>query len=169
MAILLVWGLGVAIILGLTGSCRNPDHYKRSADKEVYDILTGKWKDDFGQQVNYRVSEQTPNDVDIARMIPPSGVINLAQAAAIVAYEFNLFFQPQEEQTEKKKSQTPEIEPLLARIDQTLTGLNLETRLSIDRLMLRIRKIAARADLDREDINMLHGLLREIQKLGVKS
>jgi len=50
---MLVWGLGVATILGLAGACRNPDDYKQSADKEVYEVLTDKWQDDFGRQVNY--------------------------------------------------------------------------------------------------------------------
>ena len=93
---MLVWGLGVSVILGLIGSCRNPDQYKRSADKEVYDILTVKWQDDFGRQVNYRVSEQAPNDVNVARMIPPSGMINLAQAVDI-ATQFNRDYQSQKE------------------------------------------------------------------------
>lgn len=93
---MLAWGLGVAVILGLTGACRNPDHYKRSADKEVYDILTNKWQDDFGQQVNHQVSEQTPNGVDIARMIPPSGVINLAHVVHI-ATQFSRDYQSQKE------------------------------------------------------------------------
>ena len=88
--------LGVSIILGLTGACRNPDHYKRSADKEVYDILTDKWQEDFGQQVNYKVSEQTPDDANIARMIPPSGIINLAQAVHI-ATQFSREYQSQKE------------------------------------------------------------------------
>jgi tRNA C32,U32 (ribose-2'-O)-methylase TrmJ len=33
--------------------------------------------------------------------------------------------------------------------------------------MLRVRKILGRAQLEREDINMLHGLIREIQKGGI--
>jgi len=92
-------------------------------------------------------------------------VINLAQAAAIVAYELNLFFDQPEVESTIKKPESCQIEPLLARIDETLNKLNLTTRLSVDRLMLRIREITARSQLDREDINMLHGLLKEIQKL----
>ena len=93
---MLVWGLGVATILGLAGACRNPDDYKQSADKEVYEVLTDKWQDDFGRQVNYEVSEEEPNDVDVARMIPPAGVINLAQAVHI-ATQFSREYQSQKE------------------------------------------------------------------------
>jgi outer membrane protein TolC len=93
---MLVLGLGVAVILGLIGACRNPDHFKRSADKEVYDILTDKWQADFGQQVNYQLSEQSPNDVNIARMIPPSGMVDLAQAVNI-ATQFSREYQSQKE------------------------------------------------------------------------
>lgn len=93
---MVTWVWAGIVALGLTGACKNVDHYKRSADDEVYDILTSKWQDDFGQQVNYEVSEQTPDDVDINGIIPPSGMINLAQAVHI-ATQFNRDYQSQKE------------------------------------------------------------------------
>ena len=93
---MVAWVWAGIVALGLTGACKNVDHYKRSADDEVYDILTSKWQDDFGQQVNYEVSEQTPDDVDINGIIPPSGMINLAQAVHI-ATQFNRDYQSQKE------------------------------------------------------------------------
>ncbi|MFC1764572.1 TolC family protein [Planctomycetota bacterium] len=84
------------VALGLTGGCHNPDRYKRKADKEVYGILTNKWQDEFGEQVNYQVSDQAPNDVNIAQLIPPSGVINLAQAVHI-ATQISRDYQSQKE------------------------------------------------------------------------
>jgi len=93
---MLVWGLGIVVVLGMTGACRNPAQFKRSADKEVYEIISSKWQDDFGQQVNYEVSEQSPNDVDVDRMIPASGMINLAQAVNI-ATQFSREYQTQKE------------------------------------------------------------------------
>jgi outer membrane protein TolC len=93
---MVTWVWAGIVALGLTGACRNVDHYKRSADDEVYDILTSKWQNDFGQQVNYEVSEQTPDDVDINGMIPPSGMINLAQAVHI-ATQFNRDYQSKKE------------------------------------------------------------------------
>lgn len=94
---MLCCGLAGVLALGFVGACRNPDQFKESADKEVYDILTDKWEDDFGQQVNFEVSEQTPNEVDVARMVPESGVIDLAQAVDI-ATQFSREYQSQKEQ-----------------------------------------------------------------------
>ena len=69
-------------MMALAGGC-SPERYKAKADKEVYGILKSKWKDDFGQMANYQVSDTTPTAADIANVIPPSGVLNLAQAVAI--------------------------------------------------------------------------------------
>ena len=92
----LLWTLSIGVILGLTGACRNPAQFKQEADEEVYEILTSKWQDDFGQQVNYEVTDEAPNDIAIDRMIPPSGMINLAQAVNI-ATQFSRDYQTQKE------------------------------------------------------------------------
>ena len=46
--------------------------------------------------VNYRVSEAAPNDVEMARVLPPSGVINLAEAV-YVATQYSREYQSQKE------------------------------------------------------------------------
>jgi len=80
------WILGGAVILGITGAC-SPEHYKADADKEVYQIIDDKWKDDFGHKANYIVSDSniptSPNDIQIEEVAPPAGVISLAQAVAM--------------------------------------------------------------------------------------
>lgn len=80
---LLFCGLCAAVIFGMTGAC-SPEHYKADADKEVYKIIDHKWQDNFGQKANYTISDvpPSPNDVQIEKAVPPSGVISLAQAAA---------------------------------------------------------------------------------------
>jgi tRNA/rRNA methyltransferase len=89
-------------------------------------------------------------------------VINLAQAAAIVAYELNLNFRDQKSSDEVSQASPEEMDSLMDHIERTLDILHLNVRLSTSRLMQRIRKIAARAQLEREDINMLHGLLKAL-------
>jgi outer membrane protein TolC len=91
--------LGVAVVLGFAGAC-SPQYHKADADKEVYQIIDSKWQDDFGQKTNYTVSDYndptSPNNVEIAEMIPESGVINLQQAVEI-ATKFNRGYQTQKE------------------------------------------------------------------------
>jgi outer membrane protein TolC len=79
---LLLYGLFAGITFGLAGGC-SPAHYKADADKEVYKIIDKKWEDDFGEKVNYTISDVPPSPNDVEVEVPPSGVINLAQAAAI--------------------------------------------------------------------------------------
>jgi len=95
---LLCCGLCAAVIFGMAGAC-SPEHYKADADKEVYKIIDSKWQDSFGQKVNYTISDvpPSPNDVQIEKAVPPSGVINLAQAAAM-ATAHNRDYQRQKEE-----------------------------------------------------------------------
>ena len=95
---LLCCGLCAAVIFGMGGAC-SPKHYKADADKEVYKIIDSKWQDSFGQKVNYTISDvpPSPNDVQIEKAVPPSGVISLAQAAAM-ATAHNRDYQMQKEE-----------------------------------------------------------------------
>jgi outer membrane protein TolC len=98
--VLLCWGLCAAVIFGMAGAC-SPEHYKADADEEVYSIIDGKWHDSFGQKANYIISDSnippSPNDIQIEKAIPESGVINLAQAVAM-ATAHNRDYQTQKEQ-----------------------------------------------------------------------
>ena len=95
---LLCGGLCTAVVLGIAGAC-SPEHYKAEADEEVYEIIDSKWQDSFGQKANYVISDvsPSPNDVQIEKAVPPSGVISLAQAAAL-ATAHNRDYQKQKEQ-----------------------------------------------------------------------
>ena len=83
---LLCWVLGAAMILGICGAC-SPDQYKAKADKEVYEIIDAKWEGDFGNKSNYMIADSnvpaSPNDIEIEKIVPPSGVLSLTQAVAI--------------------------------------------------------------------------------------
>ena len=82
----------------ITAGC-SPEHYKAEADKEVYQIIDGKWKDDFGQKANYRISDvvPSPNDIQVDKVVPASRVISLAEAVG-TATGRNREYQQQKEQ-----------------------------------------------------------------------
>jgi outer membrane protein TolC len=106
------WILCGIVILGFSGGCRNPEQFKAEADQEVYQIIDAKWQDDFGEKNNYLISDvndpisiielsspnepASTNDVEIAEMIPESGVLNLQQAVEI-ATKFNRDYQSRKE------------------------------------------------------------------------
>ncbi len=87
-------------MLGFAGAC-SPEYYRADADEEVYKIIDDKWQDDFGIKANYTISDSnepaSPNDVEIAKMVPESGVINL-QKAVEIATKFNRDYQSQKEE-----------------------------------------------------------------------
>ena len=58
-----------------------------------------------------------------------------------------------------------QVESLMHRVESLLEALDLPTRDSVSRLMPRMRKIAGRAQLERRDVNMLHGILKELATL----
>ena len=111
---LLCWLFGIAVVLGFAGACSR-EYHRADADKEVYKIIDDKWQDDFGIKANYTISDSntpaSPNDVEIAEMIPESGVINLQQAVEI-ATKFNRDYQTQKESL------------YLSALDLTLTRYN---------------------------------------------
>ena len=91
--------LGIIIIFGLIGC--SPEQYKAEADKEVYQIIDNKWRDEFGHKSNYIIGDSnvppSPEDLRVERAVPASGVITLAQAVAI-ATAYNREYQKQKEQ-----------------------------------------------------------------------
>lgn len=86
-----------AVIFGMIGACSS-EYYKADADEEVYKIIDSKWREGFGQKANYTISDASPspNDVQIEKAVPSSGVINLAQAVAM-ATAHNRNYQTQKE------------------------------------------------------------------------
>jgi len=72
------------IVVGLAG-CGSPADYKADADKQVYDIIDQKWEEEFGTKANYKISgtATSPNDIQIEKLIPESGILPLPQAVAI--------------------------------------------------------------------------------------
>jgi outer membrane protein TolC len=91
--------LCIIIIFGLIGC--SPEQYKAEADKEVYQIIDNKWRDEFGHKSNYIIGDSnvppSPDDLRVERAVPASGVITLAQAVAI-ATAYNREYQKQKEQ-----------------------------------------------------------------------
>jgi len=90
--------LCAAALVIMAGGC-STEYHKADADKEVYKIIDGKWQEDFGQKVNYTISDVpgSPNDIQIEKGVPPSRTISLAQAAAM-ATAYNREYQSQKEE-----------------------------------------------------------------------
>jgi len=88
-----------AAAFGLVGGCSR-EYNKADADKEVYKIIDSKWHDSFGQKANYIISDSnippSPNDIQLEKAVPPSGVLSFAEAVAIATAQ-NRNYQAQKE------------------------------------------------------------------------
>ncbi len=87
-----------AILFVLANGCMSPDEYKADADKEVYKVIEDKWEGSFGERTNYKISdsEPSPNDIQTPNPAGISGVLALAEAAAIATAN-NRDYQQQKE------------------------------------------------------------------------
>ena len=94
--------LAYLIICGLVCLCSlagcTQHNYKKEADEQVYNIIDQKWRKDFGTKVNYKVSDTapSPNDIQIEKAVPASGILTLSQAVAL-ATAHNREYQTQKE------------------------------------------------------------------------
>ena len=95
--------LVLSIICGLTclcslSGCGSKD-YKKDADDRVYKIIDEKWKSEYGVKANYKISdtEPSPDDIQIEKAVPASGILTLPQAVAI-ATAHNWEYQSQKEE-----------------------------------------------------------------------
>ncbi len=85
-------------------------------------------------------------------------VMNLAQAVAVVAYEMHIGLSGSEEREGLHLATPVENQAFLEFVDGILREARLPKGVEVPRLMKRIKKIAARSRLEKEDINLLRGL-----------
>lgn len=71
--------------LALIGCSNENTDYKAEADEEVYGIIDDKWQDEFGTKSNYQISDtdEDASDTGIAKVMPSSNKLTLAEAVAI--------------------------------------------------------------------------------------
>jgi outer membrane protein TolC len=74
---------GLVCLFSLAGCTQH--NYKKEADEKVYNIIDQKWRKDFGTKANYKISDTapTPNDIQVEKSVPASGVLTLSQAVAL--------------------------------------------------------------------------------------
>ncbi len=71
-----------AIIIIFGCKSQNPSEIKAKVDKDVYQMIDGKWQDKFGVKANYRIdgTEPSPNDISTPRALPGGTILTLPQA-----------------------------------------------------------------------------------------
>jgi len=94
VALLAIFSLaGLCSLAGCAGH-----NYKKEADEQAYRIVDQKWRAEYGDKANYRISdvEPSPNDIQMEKAVAIPGVLTLPQAVAL-ATAHNREYQRQRE------------------------------------------------------------------------
>jgi outer membrane protein TolC len=64
---------------------RKADDYKAKVDRTAYRLIDEQWQDKFGGKANYKISdvEPSPNDIQVEKAAPTTGILALPQAVSI--------------------------------------------------------------------------------------
>ncbi|RPI24640.1 MAG: RNA methyltransferase [Acidobacteria bacterium] len=91
-------------------------------------------------------------------------VLNLAQAVAVVAYELHVTLSDGTEKGQLlHQASVEENEAFLVFLENLLRNTDFPEDVQIAKIMKRLRRIAARTQLEKEDIDLLRGLLTRFQ------
>lgn len=122
----------------------------------------------FGSETNGLLKEELPFCKWLVEIPTESEypVLNLAQSAAIMSYELNLAFREPLGKERKSLASPEEIDVLMRKARETLDGIDSSGRLSVEKAMFRLEKITRRSELEKDDVKLLHGLLKEIDRGG---
>lgn len=63
-----------------------------------------------------------------------------------------------------ERASRDEVEGLYGHLDHTLSGIGFYERRNSERLMRRLRTLFDRADLERQEIDILRGILKQVER-----
>ena len=89
--------------------------------------------------------------------------LNLAQAVAVIAYELHASSLKQPDRSFLNHASQQQIRGFLSHVERLLPAIKLPSHVSAERLLKRLARIAGRAQLEVEDVNLLRWLLSEIE------
>ena len=92
--------------------------------------------------------------------------LNLAQAVQVMSYELfsQLDFPLDHLRFQTERASRDEVEGLYGHLDHTLSGIGFYERRNSERLMRRLRTLFDRADLERQEIDILRGILKQVER-----
>lgn len=100
---------------------------------------------------------------------PANGSLNLAQAVQVVAYELFMAAGSVSFREKRGKAATVEdLEGLYAHLEQAAVGSGFLDPKSNSKLRTRWRRLFSRVELEREEVNILRGLLNAMQESKAK-
>jgi tRNA/rRNA methyltransferase len=163
---------GCGFVIGLSARKRELSHVPvtpREAADEILEIATEQEVAlVFGNETNGLSNEELIRCQRLAHIPanPEYSSLNLAAAVQIMAYELRMKHEeaPQPRAGREKYATHDETEGLYQHLEQTLIDIGYLDVAQPKRLMSRLRRLFARTLLHEEEINILRGILKSVQK-----
>ena len=163
---------GCSLVIGLSARKRELNHElvtaRTAAIQAMQVASTQKVALVFGTEMSGLSNAELIQCQQLA-MIPANpeySSLNLASAVQVLAYELRMAsMEPLPEATNRfPLAGHDEVEGFLAHLEETLIRIGFLNPRVPKRLMPRLRRLFARARLEKEEINILRGILRFMQK-----
>lgn len=161
---------GVTLAIGLSARERELSHAPMSAHAAAAEAIATAGAEQvalvFGSETNGLTNEQLIRCQRLAHIPanPDYSSLNLGAAVQVLAYELRLASQQGTPLRENRLQAAThdEIEGFYAHLEQTLVAIGFLDPAVPRRLMLRLRRLFTRAGLEKEEVNILRGILKSI-------
>lgn len=163
---------GCALVIGLSARKRELSHVAVTPREATEAILEIAAKQEaalvFGNETNGLSNEELIRCQRLAHIPanPQYSSLNLAAAVQVMAYELRMQNEerPQHRAERVKYATHDEVEGFYQHLEQTLIDIGYLDIAQPKRLMSRLRRLFARTRLHEEEINILRGILKSINK-----
>ena len=165
------------LVIAMTGRKREFNdrlHTPKEIIPEILESITSNQQVSivFGNEQSGLTSEQQEkcNRLVTIPGNPQYFSLNLAQAVQIMCYEIYSNYNPNLEHliNPVQKTNQQDIQHLLHNWQETLNAVEFDKHKNMERVMRRLQQILHKADLEREEADLLHGMFKKIRQKLVK-
>ncbi|MEW5943517.1 MAG: RNA methyltransferase [Pseudomonadota bacterium] len=158
---------GTVLAVGLTARRRDLSHSMLTVREAAPQIMEAAAQAPVAVVLGTEMSGLTNSELDRCQLLatipanPDYSSLNLAAAVQIVAYELRQALPelPLPAETPRELASFEEIEHFYRHLEQTLLATGFLNPKQPGRLMQRLRRLFARARLEKEEVNILRGIL----------
>lgn len=161
------------IVIAMTGRKREFNDRLHSPKEIIPEIFEAIQRNEnvsivFGNEQNGLTIEQLEkcNRLVTIPGNPKYFSLNLSQAVQIMCYEIYSNYNPNLEflQNSVKRATEKDVQLLLSSFDEILTKAGYYPQKNVERTLRRLQNIFHKAELEREDADLLHGMFKQIKQ-----
>lgn len=164
---------GTALAVAVTARRRDLSHDMLPARQAAFRLLSSALQGDVALVFGTEMSGLSNAELDKCQLLatipanPEYSSLNLAAAVQILVYELRMAFLGEEGLPAAKPMEAAsfdEVERFYQHLEQAMIATGFLNPASPKRLMPRLRRLFARARLEKEEVNILRGILTSVDK-----